>query len=370
MKIQINILIVLLILISFSCSDDEPGTAPTTLEGKLDQYLEQNQLDSEPGMSIVVRKDGQIVYQGNKGIARVDADLSINSDTQFRLASVSKPITALAIMKLIEDGDLSLDDKLLDFYPELPKSFEGITIEQLITHQAGLLDYIDDNTNIMSLDNLTTPEVLALIGDSGLGNLMFQPGTRGEYSNTGYVFLALIVEKVTNKSFPEYLDEFIFHPSGMTNSFVISENDHLGDHGENYALSFGTNLKVKGFNSLIYGASGVVSTTNDLVLFMEALLDYEIVSRETLELMTQTRATVVDIDSDYGLGWFTGTGNNWHTGYISSRNDFFHPGGFDGYETVLSFNPDQDIQLAILTNGGSVTQQKKWAIMNIVRNHF
>ena len=360
-----------IILVAFSCSDGDNIT-PTKLEGKINQYLEQQQSESLPGLSIAVRKDNEIVYMNSKGLAKTDIKQSINSETQFRLGSISKPIIALAIMQLVESGKLSLDDQLLSFYPEFPTSFENITISHLLSHRSGIFDYINDNTNVLALDNLNMQDALEFIGNpnSGFANLEFEPGSMGNFSNTGYTILALIVEKVAGVTLPEYLNQHIFGPAGMENTFVISENEHLGDHGENYAFSLGTNINVLGFNSLIYGANGVVSTTSDMMHFVESLLKNEFVSEESLDLMTATQGAVPNIETDYGLGWFTGTGNYWHTGFITDPNDFWHTGGFDGYQTVLSINPDLGFEVVILSNGGENTTQKMWKILEIVRKHY
>jgi len=366
------LLMTMILLLFCSCNDDEQNLTPTTLEGKIDQYLELNQSANGPGLSIAVRKDDQLVYHKAKGVARIDVNQTINADTQFRIGSVSKPITAIATMQLVENGILELDDLLLSFYPELPASFEGITVQHLLAHRSGLLDYIDDNNNLSSLNNLNMQDALAFISDpnSGFQNLEFEPGTGGRYSNTGYVLLALIIEKVTGETLPEYLQKNVFDPAGMQDTFVISEDEHLDDQGDNYAMSFGTTLNVLGFNSLIYGASGVASTTSDMILFVEALLDHELINKETLDLMTATQGAVPNIQTDYGLGWLTGTGTYWHTGWITDPSDYWHTGGFDGYRSVLSVNPDLKLEIILLTNGGEVTRDKMWALMEIVRTHY
>ncbi len=365
------VLFALLPMLLLSCgNDDSEVITPTTLAGKIELYLEQHQAEDEAGLGIAIRKDGQVVYQTHSGIARFDINQSINANTQFRTGSISKPMTALAVMQLVEEGKLNLDDRLLSFYPELPQSFEHITLRHLLAHRSGMLDYIDDNNNILSLHNLPTKEVLNFFNGSGLENLNFEPGTNGRYSNTGYVLLGLVVEQVAETTLPAYLQERLFDPAGMTNTFVISENEHLGDHGENYALSYGTQINVKGFNSLIYGASGVVSTTTDMMKFVEALLTYEFVSRESLDLMTQSQGSLPGIGTDYGLGWLTGTGSYWHTGKITDPNDFWHSGGFDGYQTVLSINPDLDLQIIVLSNGGNDTKEQMWDLVELTRNHF
>ena len=361
----------LIIFIVFSCSEnDEVTPSSQTLEEQMNEFLEEQQDENAPGLSIAIRKDNEVVFQGSKGMANFTNNTAINANTQFRIGSVTKPMTAIAIMQLREEGELNLEDKLLSYYPELPQSFADITIEHLLSHRSGMLDYIDDNTDISSLDNLPTSAVLNFFNDSGLENLNFTPGSSGRYSNTGYVLLALIIEKISDMSYPAYLEQHIFNPSGMASSFVISEYEHLGDNGNNYALSFGTDIKVKGFNSLIYGASGVASTTNDMIRFTEALLNYELVSKESLGLMTQTVGAIPDIETDYGLGWLTGTGNYWHTGFITDPNDYWHPGGFDGYRSVLSINPDLGFQVIVLSNGGETTKDLMWDVLELVRNHY
>ena len=373
-NLKLFIQFIIILSISWSCSDrneDEPEIS-ISIESKINRYLELNQSAEQPGLSIAVRKDNQIVYQGNLGLARINGQIAINSDTQFRIGSISKPITALAIMQLIEANQLSLEDKLVSFYPELPSSFANITVRHLLSHRSGLLDYIDDNTNVTSLNDLNMQEALDFISspNSGFQNLEYEPGSDGSYSNTGYVLLALIVEKVSGMSLPDYLAQHIFQPAGMTDTFVISENEHLGDNGNNYALSFGTNIDVLGFNSLIYGASGVVSSTSDMMKFIEALLSNEFIDSSSLQLMTQTQGLVRDLETDYALGWFTGTGNYWHTGYLTDPNDFWHVGGFDGYQTILSINPDLNLEVIVLTNNGTDTREKAWDILELVRNHY
>lgn len=373
MKTKFNlsylIWLVALMVVTVSCSNDDQPVEALTLAEKADRYLSDNQSTDAPGLSIAIRYAGQTVYQNNRGLARESGQRPIDSNTQFRVGSITKPMTAIAIMQLVEEGVISLNDKLLSFYPDLPAAFEAITIEHLLTHRSGLLDYIDDNTDLSALDNVRTSTVLSFFDNSGLENLNFEPGTSGDYSNTGYVLLALIIEKVTDISYPEYLRQNLFDPAGMVNSFVISENQHLGDSGNNYALSFGNSRNVKGFNSLIYGASGVASTTNDLLLFTEALLNGEFIAQQSLAQMTAPKGAIPEI-ADYGLGWMTGTGQYWHSANLTDDNDFWHSGGFDGYRTVLSFNPDLDLQVVILTSGGNATQEIMWGLLELVRNHY
>ncbi|WP_420602603.1 serine hydrolase domain-containing protein [Flagellimonas sp.] len=360
------------VLFFMSCSnDDNDVSIPTEkdLTTTLTEYLDQNQSDSDPGLSILIKYQGEILYQNHKGLARLEGNHAINQHTGFRIGSITKTITAISIMKLVEQNQISLEDRLLDILPDLPNSFTNITIAHLLSHRSGLLDYIDDNNNLSSLDGVTISQIPSIIPGSGLGNLLFEPGSEGEYSNTGYVFLALVIEEVSGMSYPDFLKENIFEPIGMINTFVIYEDEHLGDVNANYALSFGNSIKVLGFDSLIYGGSGVVSSTHDLNLFTEALLNFDIITEQSLNTMTATQGPVEEI-ADYGYGWMTGTGKYWHTDELSDPNDFWHSGGFDGYRSVLSINPDLDLQVIILTNNGDKSQAIMWEIMRLTRTHI
>lgn len=357
-----------------SCSSDDTEAiveAPEDLPSIINGILEDRQSNDQPGLTVLVRKDGNVVYQESKGLARTQGSRSIDSDTGFRIGSITKTFTALAIMQLVEQDLISLEDRLLTIVPELSDAFQDITVAHLLAHRAGLLDYIDDNTDITSLDGLTTAQIVDLIPISGLENLIFAPGSSAEYSNTGYVFLALIIEKVSGMDYPTYMKTNIFDPIGMNNTFVISENQHLGDINDNYALNFGTDVKVKGFNSLIYGASGIVSSTNDMNLFVEAVLGNDIIKEESLQMMVQPLSSISWL-GDYGLGWTLGTGTNyWHQeANLTDSNDYWHIGGFDGYRSMLSFNPGLNLEIVILTNNGDASQETSYTLMRKVREYF
>lgn len=359
-----------------SCSSDDTenegiNETPQNLTSIIDDILSEGQPANQPGLAVLIKKDGQLAYQQTKGLARISDNLPINPNTGFRIGSITKTFTALAIMQLVEQDLISLEDKIVDILPELPNVYTAMTVKQLLDHSTGLLDYIDDNTDITALDNLTTSQVIDLIPISGLENLLFEPGSAAEYSNTGYVFLALIIEKISGETYPEYMANHIFTPLGMSNTFVISENEHLGDRNDNYALNFGNFIKVKGFNSLIYGASGIVSSINDLNLFVEAVLRHEIVMETTLNSMILPSSSISWL-GDYGLGWITGTGSNyWHQEInLTDSNDYWHIGGFDGYRSILSINPDLNLEIIILTNNGDASQELSYSIVRKTREYY
>ena len=345
-----------------------PDVEPATLSGKLDAYLDSGQAANAPGIAVLVRKDGQVVYRRTSGAANLNTGELITRRTPFRLGSVSKPFTALAIMQLRDAGLLELDDTAFTYLPELPAELRTVTLRQLLTHTSGIPDYIDDNTDVRSLDNLTNAQLLAL-PNTGIERLEFAPGTGAEYSNTGYLLLAVVIERISGLTFPDYMRSNFFEPFGMTDSYVVSDARGIGELGEPVALNYADRVDVFGFNSLTNGSSGQLGSLDDLEKFLVALLDDAVVARATLQEMTKTYSSI-NAMSDYGLGWQTGTGRYWHTGVFTSERDFWHWGGFDGHRTALSIDPTSNLQIVVLTNGGEATMEHLRYVIQTAKSHY
>lgn len=328
----------------------EPPLPPvsSTLTETLNNYLTTNQSTDTPGLSISVIKGSEIVYQKGRGIANNDTALSITKNTGFRIASITKSFTALAIMQLVELGLLRVDDKLISLLPELSIAYQDITIHQLLSHQSGIPDYINDSDDPTVWDNVTTTEFMAT--NSSFNELEFTPGSSAQYSNTGYVLLAVIIERLTGMSFPDYVEENIFIPLGMNNSYVINEYHQLGEFGEESALNNGNTTNVLNFNSLIYGSANVVSSVDDMTLFIKGWLEDELISVELKSLMLQTHSSIPNI-GDYGYGWIVDNGLHSY-----EDNDYWHTGGYDFYQTALYFSPNADLVIVAFSNGGAVTR--------------
>ena len=382
MKLLKSYLLPILLINLTACgsgSDDKVvvvlPVAPTITE-TIDNYLAENQTNNEAGISVLIRKNNQVVYRKSKGLANKFTEESITNQTGFRVGSVTKPFTAIAIMQLVEQGLLQLSDPISLFIPQSPSAYADITVEQLLNHQSGIPDYINDEDNLTHLHNLTTTEFISLAIASGANNLEFEPGTSAQYSNTGYVILAEIVYRVTGLSLPEYLQIEIYDKLGMSQSYMISENRQMGDMGESVALSMAQSKEVYAvdredytFNALIYGSSGQVSSIDDMNIFLQALKKGDIISQQTLAKMTQPLSALPEI-GDYGLGWITGTGNYWHNDKYTSEQDYWHSGGYGGYRSLLSISPALDLEVVVLTNGGDKTQDHTWNILELSRNFY
>ncbi|WP_448550218.1 serine hydrolase domain-containing protein [Thalassotalea fusca] len=329
----------------------------TSLEQTLNNYLATYQSDNTPGLAVMVKKDGAIVYQQSKGMANLNTSETIRSDTGFRLASVAKPFTALALMQLYEQGFISLEDKLIQYFPELALRFSQVTIKQLLTHQSGIPDYfndLDENQRRL-LNDLTNTQIISLFAVEA--ELEFEPGSQAQYSNSGYLLIAEIIARVSGISFKDYMHVNFFSPLGMSKSYVI---DGYFPLQQDDALSFAKTSTVMGINAVSNGSSGQVSSLHDMDKFITALLNNRIVRQETLQLMTQKHSTIPEV-GDYGLGWQA----------IDPANAIFqHRGGYGGFQSIMYIDMQNDFQVVVLTNGGFETNNHMLSLLQGAKDFY
>lgn len=333
--------------------DSSPSNSPSTgtLQERLDAVLAE-QDSSSAGVSVLVVKDGEIVYHKSAGMANRNAGIAINNQTGFRLASVSKSFTALAIMQLLEAGQLSLNDSVNNYIPELPESWQPITVKMLLTHESGIYDLLNDSWRPSLVNRLTNNGAIDhFIANPGLE---FSPGSRADYSNSGYILLAEIIERVTGYSFSDYMRLHIFEPAGMVNSYINDEGQPLrgGD-----ALNYGTSQTHYGITTWLSGNMGQVSSTDDFIHFFKALRDGDVVSRSTLATMAFER-TIVFGSIKYGYGFMLGA------------TSYGHGGMWDSFRTDMTIDPASNLEFVVLTNGGGSTQSYIGAVREVVYDFY
>ncbi len=354
----IKICLALLLILGLSaCSTTIPVPQFATsadkqafLAARIDEILAKQIDAAKPGVAIIVAQDGQVIYQRSKGMADINQGISIDEHTAFELASVTKPITAIAVMQLVEKQRLSLNDPVLKWLPELPPSWAEITVRHLLTHQSGIPDPISNLTaaQFLTLDGVTNKELIQRF--SADGKLNFAPGLGGGYSNTNYVLLAEIIGRAGGTSYAGYLQENIFAPVGMHSSYVIGSPPRKGVER---ALNFGKTTKVFGATFATYGALGVLSSVADMNRLMHDLLSGKLVSFETLRAMTSPQSAwpvLASTGEFYGYGW-----------YVQKNSPVFslfaHTGSEDGFESIVRVNHSKGIYYIILGNGGAATLQ-------------
>ena len=196
----------------------KPVPSETKAAAKVDEFLSQWDKNDLPGGAVGVVKDGKLIYKRGFGMANLDYDVPNTTTTRFNLASVSKPFTAMSIALLAQQGKLSLDDDIRKYLPEMPKYDETITIRHLIHHSSGIRDYESliffgghGNDNAYS-----SKAVLNMLARQK--NISFKPGSKYQYSNSGYFLLGMIVSRVSGKSLRAFAEENIFKPLGMKNT--------------------------------------------------------------------------------------------------------------------------------------------------------
>lgn len=320
-------------------------------ETRIDNIMRDYAATAGPGASVLVYRDGQPVMRKSYGRSDLEAGTAASSDTNYRLASISKQFTAAAILTLSEKGLVSLDDPIRHHLPSLPAEASGATIRHLLTHTSGLIDYEDvipDGTAAQLRD----ADVLRLLESQR--RLYFAPGTDYRYSNSGYALLALIVEKVSGRSFATFLRDEIFIPNGMNDtvafeegvslvarrayghSRVDSDSEGRGVRGEAAAGGRLWKRTDQSVTSAVLGDGGIYSSIDDLARWLAALD-----AGAFAEAMIPRVATD-DPAVRYGYGW-----------RISSHDGkpiILHTGETIGFRNALVRFPQQKLAVVVLTN--------------------
>ena len=344
---------------SFAGEGREAGTA-AVFEGRV--------RDGEPGLAVLVRQDGKTVFARGYGVRDLRSQARIDPATTFRLASVTKQFTAMAVMLLVRDGKLRYEDAITDVFPAFPAYGRAITVRHLLTHTSGLPDYEElmaaaekGRAPIWTAEHqIRDDEVLALLRSETTG--LFAPGTSWAYSNSGYVVLGLIVARVSGEPFGDFLRHRIFAPLRMNRTLAYEEG-----RSEVPGRAFGHARDGAGFRqadqsptSATLGDGGVYSSLEDLAKWDEALRVNELLSPArtqpaltpaTLADGTATRWPPGPRSSDdlapgepvsYGFGWFLdpwrGHARTWHHGSTS------------GFRSVIERFPDDRLTVVILAN--------------------
>ena len=272
---------------------------------------------------IIVAKNGEVLLEEYKGYSNLTTKDTITPESTFHIASVSKTFTGMAIMKLWEENKLNLEDSIQTFFPEFP--YHDITVRTLLNHRSGLPNY----AYFMGSDPAwrrrlaTNNDMLQFMIDKR--PVWYGYPNRGfHYCNTNFALLALIVEKVSGQTFPEYMKNTVFTPLGMTHTFIFSKNDSA-----RYQPSYQPNNRPFGLESMdcIYGDKNVYSTPRDMLLWDKALYSNSFVSQSTYEEATKPYSFEKPGTHNYGLGWRLMTLPNakvvYHNGWWHGNNSSF-----------------------------------------------
>jgi len=336
-RVFIRLLIAILMTLSAHAASDRTGALRT----KLDALFQDFNQPGSPGASVMVIHRGKVVLAKGYGLANLEDSIPCGTNTNFRLASVTKQFTAMAVMILAERKKLSFDERLADFFPEFPAHGKQITLRHLLNHTSGLIDYEDvipKGTEIPVLDR----DVLRLLLRQD--KTYFPPGTKYRYSNSAYALLALIVEARSGNTFARFLQENIFRPLKMTNTRAYEQGLSVVPHrAYGYSLAGSTFKRTdQSLTSSVLGDGGIYSSVAALYHWDQALYTARLVSRKMLRLAFTPGPATDHPATGYGFGWFIGQ-------YCGLR-EIWHSGNSLGFTTRIARFPDKQFTVIILTN--------------------
>jgi serine beta-lactamase-like protein LACTB len=304
---------------------------------------------SIPGMSIAIAGPQNTYWSNGYGMADLENFVPAKASTVYRLASISKPITAVAAMQLVEKGRLDLDAPVQKYVAGFPNKQWPVTTRQLLAHLSGVRHYKDDAEPYSTKHYPSIAEALKAFQDDPL---LHEPGTKYLYTTFGFVLVGAVVEGVAGVPYREYLQKDIFEPAGMTtiqmdDVYALIPNRSRGyfrrpdGRVENAALA-DTSNKIPG--------GGMVSTPGDLVKFALAVGSGKLVSKQMLDVMWTSQKTRDGKPTFYGLGW--------GVGQLRGRLQVSHTGGQAGVSTVLRYLPRDQVAVAMMFNLENVVFQE------------
>ena len=325
------------LLTSYVSAQSTPASAPKNEQviAKIDEYMKAVlRIDGFSG-TILVARDGKPIVSRGYGMANIELSVPNNPDSIFRLGSVTKQFTGMAIAMLQERDKLSVDDPMCKYFVDCPDAWKPITIKHLLAHSSGITNYTGfpdfAKTTIMPI---TTTEMADRLRKEPLE---FTPGEKMAYSNSGYYLLGAIVEKASGKKYADFLQENIFTPLGMKQTGYDDPLRIIPNRAAGYQKQAGKIINASYMDmSVPYAAGSLYSTTGDLLIWDQALYTEKLVSQKSLdEIFTPSKW-------NYGYGW--GIGNKFGHKAIS------HGGGIYGFSTDIARYPDDHVTVVVLSN--------------------
>ncbi len=311
--------------------------------------------------AVMVAKNGHIIFEKYKGFNPLKSKDSITAHTPFHIASVSKTFTAMTVLKLQEEGKLNIEDSLQKYFPNF--NYEGVTIKTLLNHRSGLPNYLYFMEKLWTDKSrfITNKDILDYLINykSSLENIG-TPDKKFSYCNTNYALLALVIEKVTGTSYPEYLKQTIFSPLKMEDSFVYTPADSLRIT-PNYDYR-GTEIPLNYLDN-VYGDKNIYSTVKDLFKWDQLLGSNQFLNAASLALAYTPYSNEHPGIKNYGLGWRMDI-------FPNGKKMIFHNGWWHGNNASFIRLLDEDVSIIVLNNRYSNSVYKTKYLINIFNNYF
>jgi CubicO group peptidase (beta-lactamase class C family) len=312
-----------------------PAPSAPEIARKVEEYMNAAMRINRFSGSVLLARDGQPIVSRGYGLANIENDVSNTPQTVFRLGSVTKQFTAMAILLLQERGKLSVNDPICKYLSDCPQTWQPITIKNLLTHTAGIPNYTDfpDFTKTAAAET-TTAELITRFRDKPL---QFALGEKFAYSNSGYYLLGAIIERVSGKSYPDFLQENIFAPLGMKHTGYDNPVRIIKNRAAGYARTNDGFINAAPISmSTAYAAGALYSTVEDLLLWDQSLYTEKLVSRKSLD------EAFTPFKSNYGYGWSIGKRYD--------RQVIAHGGGIFGFSSYIARYPADHVTVIVLSN--------------------
>ena len=329
---RIMVAVASLILLSAGACSYTFAQAPVD---RMDQIVHSYSGNHQFMGSVLVAQGDKIVFEKSYGDANLEWNIPDDSSTKFRIGSMTKQFTAASILLLEERGKLSTDDYVKKYMPDAPAAWEKITIYNLLTHTSGIPNFTSFPDYRNSEATPATPK--GLVDRFRDKPLDFQPGTKWNYSNSGYVLLGYLLEKISGQSYADFVTENIFKPLGMKDSGYDSNSAVIPHRATGYSRSPNGPVNSGYIDMTIpFSAGALYSTTHDLLLWEQALYGGKVLSAASLKKMT------TPYKENYGCGLMITTSKG-HLRYE-------HGGGIEGFNTEMAYYPDDKLTVIVLAN--------------------
>jgi CubicO group peptidase (beta-lactamase class C family) len=318
------------------------------LSSEVDDYVrDQMARQHIPGLSLAVVTNGQVAKADGYGFANVESKAPATTETIYQIQSVTKTFTAAAVMLLVEEGKMKVEDKLSEYLTDLPGCWSEVTIHHLLTHTSGIKDFINEPTVNLRLD-VQPEEVIKSLEKLPLN---FAPGEKYAYCNTGYHLLGMVIYKLTGKRWGEFVQDRILKPLGMNNTRVIGLSEIITNRAAGYVWEDGKlwNGDFVAPTILAYAGGGLRSTVLDLAKWDAALYSEKLLKHDILKQMWTAPKLNNGSDSTYGYGWVLGE--------FRGHRTVSHTGShMTGFKTVVFRLVDDKVTVIVLTNQRAAEQ--------------
>ena len=313
-----------------------------------------------PGATILILKDGRPLYAHAYGFRTLADHQPARIDTHYEIGSITKQLTAAAILQLRDAGKLDLDAKVSTYIPDAPHASE-VTMRQLLTHTSGLADFIDASSEERATQPATFDQLMAIVADKPLN---FPPGSKVSYSNTGYIILGRIIELISHEKYRDYVRTHLLQPAGMNETFTVTDETSLPTMATGYRhvdgkLERGLTIH----ESFGWSAGNLVSTVGDVENWNAALTGGKIVPLADYSLMSTPQKATDSSDTGYGLGLFITS--------VDGQPRISHTGSSTfGFTAANFYFPRQDVRIIALTNNADVPEAAEMLTTAIFNDLF